>query len=199
MRYLLILLLVLSGCSQRENAKAAIQADQAIAGAQRLLETRDDRALASAKDLLASARTSLAPVITELSRGEIIRVDTTVDEAVYSPNTFVRKATMQAARAGVETENNAYYSALFESSIMDMLAAGLAGTGTIGLVVAKLLQVYRRNQQAIEDQIAYHKDRAAVKSEEDIKAVKKKHIARQTANGTKGIIDAKLYKYNTSG
>ena len=79
--------------------------------------------------------------------------------------------------------------------ILNALMIGLTGTGGVGLIIAKLLQVYKRSKDAIDDQIAYHKDRVAATSPEEIEAVKDKHAARQTKRGTKTIIERSLNVY----
>lgn len=196
-KLIILLALVLVGCSHRENAKAAIQTQQAIVASQQILRTHASELPKEFYDhlstLLTSANTSIEPVIADLSADENIKVDTTVDEAINSPKTFERKAIKQAARAGIESENNAAWSSMLPSEdILSMLMLALTGTGGAGLVVAKLLQVYKRSRDALEDQVAYTKDRVAAKTPEEVDAIKEKHAARQTKRGTKTIIERSL-------
>lgn len=182
----LCIAMLCTGCGHREVAKAALQAQQAIDASVKLIDTSPK----DAKLLLHQAHESLSPVLDYLSDGQTIKVDTTVEEATTQPETFVHKATVQAARAGMENEMNQRYSEA-ASFGYDTLMAALMGSGGAGLVIAKVLSTIKKYKTAVQDQIDYHKDVADAAPEEKI-AIQQKHKKRQIANGTHAIIEEHL-------
>lgn len=191
----LIALLFLFGCaSRKEAAKSAKQADQAITRVQHEISSQLDGWQDRVGKLLNSARQNLQPVVMNLSDGAIVNVDTTEDEPV---DQFVTKAIKQAGRSEAEVEHNAIMSAYIDagsSSLYGVMSA-LLGTGTFGLVAAKVLQIIGQGRQALKDQVEYTRDvkKTVMDSvpdedkkvvEQKIEAVKEQHIKRQVSNGT---------------
>lgn len=166
---LLIALLMLAACTP-QTARAQKQADQALEGTQRILRSFEGyysdlspeqaesfKALVIQTDkLVTSARRSLAPALKLLARNKPIEVDTTVEEAVDSTDTFVQKAMVQAVRAEVEVERVLTWQTTIKNWVYQntsLLTLGF-GTGGIGLLLssifAKLVQVHLRDKKVQE-------------------------------------------------
>lgn len=204
------LLFVLTACgSTRETAKATIQADQAMEGAQRRLvgnELRDvvatmppdiavkiDAALQPVLDLLTQGRESLAPALSVLGEGKPIETDTSAQMAAEKPAEFIRRAQRQAARAAVEAESLAWWRELAEHAATfaghaagSSLATGLLGGGGLIATVAALLKgvsVFRTAGRVREAIAAYAIDAGAAKTEAELETVKDRHRKRQEAEG----------------
>lgn len=205
----LLVVALLAGCgSTRETAKAVVQADQAAEGQQRLLAdpkvaevlaqlTPEQRAVLERTfrklaTLGNAIRGSLAPAITLLSAGQPVEVETTVEEAVERPETFARKAAVQAGRAQVEAE--AYvrwhrwldialdFGGEIAGSLLSQLLLGLgitAGTGAAGGLVMRARKLARVARAAI----AYGVDASRAFTEEDLKQVQDKHAREQQEQG----------------
>lgn len=225
------LLLVLgTGCSTRETHLAVVQGDQAVQGAQQLLAQPKvaaavaalppelSQALAAALEdvdvLLASAHTSLAPAITLTAQGEVIRPETTVEQAVREPKAFAAVAARQAGRAEVEVESLLAWLTGGKALLSFARAAGtdfvaqiLAGGGTGGLLLAgglKILAVVNRlrRENALkdaetEDALAFGNAAEQADTTAEVEDLKREHLKRQAARGTLPGIQAKLARMKT--
>lgn len=212
MKYLLICLVLLSGCAMPETARATKQADQAVEGIGMLVDEitpivssiKDDDQRAKIRavlehilELVQSARMSISPSLAYLGDA---RVDTSAKEAATKTKVFVAKAAIQAGRASAEVESTLAWSdmlgSFFDPSTLEGWLVGistlLTGSGALGLVIAKTI----RYKAALQDQIAYTRERQAIPAD-DVKAIdelQKKHAQRQKIRGTKAIIDNNLQK-----
>lgn len=177
----------LTGCSTRETHQAAVQADQAVQGAQRVLAKPEvakaiatlspelSEALIDALEdvdvLLASARTSIAPAITLTAQGETIKPETKVEDAVRDPRAFAAVASRQAGRAELEVEGllpwltGGQALLTFTKALAgDWMAQIVAGGGAGGLLLAgglKVLAVVRRLRREIQTKDAEAEDALA--------------------------------------
>jgi hypothetical protein len=181
MRYLLILL-CLCGCTSREVAKSAIQAEQAFKAISSVTKEDNTRKLADAGSV------AMAPVVDYLSDGERIGVDTTPESAIEDPNGFALKAAIQSGKAQQEVATiRAWKQAAGDWT--SLLAAGLAGSGGLGLVAAKILTTINRYKNGLKDAIHYGKAVQEAETDDDVQKIKEEHAKRQELNGTKQVID----------
>lgn len=201
--------LLLAGCSTRETAKATMQADQAIEGAQKRLvgaEVRDtlaaltpeqaakiDAALQPVLDLLTQGRESLAPALSVLGKGQPIETDTSAQLAAERPHEFIKRAGRQAARAAVEAERLAWWrdvagvAAAFATQVTgSSLSSGLLGGGGALALLATLLKggsmlaTAHKVQDAMAD---YAREAAQVAPGPALEQVKERHRKAQEAAG----------------
>lgn len=181
MKYLLILL-VLCGCTPREVAKSAIQAEQALKAISDT--TKDD----GTRKLADAGMVAMAPVVDYLSDGERIDVDTSSEGAANDPDGFALKVAIQSGKAQQQV---AAIRAWKNASLdwMSLLGAGLAGSGGIGLVAAKILTTINRYKNGLKDAIHYGKAVQEAETDEEVEKIKQEHAQRQAANGTKTVID----------
>ncbi len=164
---ILVLCLCLCGCaSNRENAAAAIQAQQASIGAAKVAtspnlsqaiadlppERREpiERALRRILALTNTSADLLAPVIRRLTADEpAAAVATSIDQAVEDTDAFVRLAIKQTGRAEVEATQAeeqaslrhqiaAYGAAVVGSGLSQLLIGG--GTGGIAVAIGLALK-----------------------------------------------------------
>lgn len=219
----LALAFVLAGCGgHRETGKALAQADQGIQAGSQLLASPEAKAILSdsripedlrarwAKQIEASlalfdqARVSLAPGIALAGGGEPIQVDTTVEEAVRDPASFIRKAGRQAARAEVEVERLLWWQAvgrtvfeLGQVAAGDWLSALLLGSGGAGGLLLTGLTLFRRlarDGQVKRAMVEYSQDVAQAATPEQVEAVKEKHAKRQRKQGIHAAVVAEVEK-----
>lgn len=225
---LVLIVLALSGCSSsRENARAAIQADQSTEAAVALLtaptfdeqmaelppEQREAvrRVIQSAIDLLTQARRSLAPVIQRMQVDEPVEVRTTAKQATANPQEFIAEAQAQTGKAWAEVEDARASQAIVSKLISygsaianSTLSLGLLGTGGGGLALAiagaamKARSAYARMRQGVEDAVAAGNDLSQAVTPKQVDAVKEAHAKRQDANGTRDIIKPLLAKVKTT-
>lgn len=221
------LALLCCGCSTRETNKALQQGDQAVEASRAILSQPKvaeaiaslppdlqavmAEALCAVDQLLASARTSIAPAITLSAQGEKIDPGTAVDQAVRDPAGFAAIAHRQAGRAEVEVEGLLPWLEMkgaalrfAQAAASDWMAQMLAGGGTGGLLLAgglKVLAVVRRLKREIElreaeteDALAYGNAAEQADTTAQIEELKRDHLKRQAARGTLPGIAAKLSK-----
>lgn len=187
---LLLVLLALCGCGSRENAKAARQADQAVAGVATIASAEDlrraleqlspearavvDAALHAIVQLAGSARTSLAPVIARLEDGTPAAVTTTPPATPAEVPAFVQEAAKQAGRAEAETARALAWHQLLgivwqslpvagKTGLQALLAAlGVGGTGGVIFAITRIAAVVRQaRQDAQQREIEAQRWRAA--------------------------------------
>lgn len=206
LKYLLIMLALLlcAACTTRENAKAAIQADQAAKGIIKILESPEakaniDAAMSKAVSLAYSVQTSLEPVILELSNGETIPVPTSVDVAVSNTPGFIIAAAQQSGRAiGEAISNNqqSQYAGLGITTSLGLVEILLGGTTLGGAVLAGIAAVKKISQYktALVGTVAYAKEATSLDPADEVglAGLKAKHMQIQESNGTKPLIDAAL-------
>lgn len=154
-------LLLCAGCGMRENAKAAKQTDQAVAGAATLVsaaasaETDEARRqfLQAALDLLAQARRSLEPVLARLRVGEDapLVVSTKAPESIEDVPAFIAAAQEQVGRARAEVEDAEMWQGLWEgakSYLIEVASSGLASSlvagGGLSGALAAILALWRQ-------------------------------------------------------
>lgn len=170
---------LLAGCSQRENAKSAIIADQAAVAIVKILESRAataalDTELDKCLSLAYTAHMNIAPVIKELSGQERLEVPTTVELAVTNTPTFQQEAAKQAGRAEGETASNAQMRQLGAAGVGGLggllnLVAG--GTAVGGLLLALLKsRALTKVKDTLETVTAFSQD-ALVTDPKDAKAI----------------------------
>jgi hypothetical protein len=157
--------------------------------------------------LVQSARLSLQPVLAYLGDGKEIKVETTVKEAVASPEVFATKAALQAGRAAIEVEDRLTWTDMFlqfldpsaiEGIIMN-LSLLLTGSGAAGYVAIRIFKTIKTYKEALIDQVMYTKktkelDASDPDDAKEIDRIKEQEAMRQKARGTKPIIDEALQK-----
>jgi hypothetical protein len=166
---LCVLCLAVAACTP-QTARAQKQADQALEATQKLLrdfqayygeltpeQAEQFKTLVFQTDkLVTSARRSLAPALKLLARNKPIEVDTTVEEALESTDTFVQKAMVQSARAEVEVESILTWHNTIKNWVYSNASTLTTtfGTGGIGLLLlsafGKLVQVHLRDKKVQE-------------------------------------------------
>jgi hypothetical protein len=99
------------GCAHRENARATMQAQQAIVGTKAVLDSMpaDARAsiapyLAKVDALLAGASRSLDPVVAVLTEGTPVQTKTSAQQASADTDTFLREQGIQTGKAESEAQ-----------------------------------------------------------------------------------------------
>lgn len=196
---LIMFILMVTGCQTREIAKATRQSEQAIQAVEQLVKpSMTTEETSKAKALLVSARESLAPVLEYLGEGT---PTTSSSDALYRTDWFIKESTKQIVRAEAEVREAAMWNGILaeiSDSWLTTLSIALTGSGAAGLAIAKVLKTIRMYKAALEDQVAYTKDRQAANNGEAIVAVKHAHANRQRARGTKPIIDAVLKEHNAN-
>lgn len=231
MRLTLLICLMLAGCGMPETARAAKQADQAVEGIGIVLEENSNivnnisdeaqrkklqEVMQRVIKLVQSAKVSMQPVLSYLSDGKEIKVDTTPQEAAKQPDTFAIKSSLQAGRASVEVENRLAWTdmllSLTDPSGLEGWLVGLSslllGSGTAGLIIARVLKTIRtykeqleQHKEAVVDAVAFGRKAKTLdpKDQEAIDALKATEAKTQQARGTKAIIDAALVRIKTHG
>ena len=196
--------LLLPGCGTLENARAAKQADQAVEAIAKTVQAPTfkedlDNQIPIILTLADSARTSLEPVIKELSNNEVVEVPTCVEDALANAHVFAIKAAMQAGRAQAEADRNNRLRSMAAASGSGLagILALLAGSGTAGAGLLMVFNLIKKYKSAIGDAVAYGKDVTSVDPKDDaaIEDIKQKHAAVQKAKGTKAIIESALTKH----
>lgn len=219
MKYILLILVCLAGCGMPETARATRQAEQAVEGISMILddavpvinEIKDEEQRKKLQEglrrilvLVQSARLSLQPVITYL--GEV-KVETTSKEAASQPEIFATKAALQSGRAAVEVEDRLSWNDMFLSFVDPSSLEGwlvglstlLLGSGTAGIIIARVVKTIGTYKNALVDQVAYTKktkelDASDPEDAAQIAVIKEQEAERQKARGTKAIIDEALQK-----
>lgn len=203
MKHLILLMafIVLFGCDKREVAKATIQTQQALQGALVIVQSELEPAIQQGNKetiqgclvrltkLLESGQSSIRPAIDELTSGDkSIVPDTSIQEAIHSTDQFVHKASMQTGRAQQQADDNNYYRSMvldIGGSLLDQIMALTLGASPLaGLLAVKVKRNFDLRRKANEDEVAYTEEVATAKTDEEIAAVKSKHMKRQLANGT---------------
>lgn len=203
----------------RETAKATMQAGQAADGIQILIKDSqpmlanisDERTRQQIIDLwnkiitlTKSIKLSIQPAVEYCSNGENIKPETTSDEAAKDTVGFSQKAAHQAGRASQEVSTTLFWSNIIDSILptdlqgwLTMISVALTGSGTAGVALFGVISTVKKYKTAVTDTIAYNKETSGLNPDDaedakKIECLKKKHAARQSKNGTKGIIDKQL-------
>lgn len=206
----LFIVLALAGCSTRENAKAQKQADQALEATQRLLRDLEPQyntlneedaqlflqTINKVYTLVTSARESIAPGLRLLSKGEEIHVDTTVEEAITSTDSFRYKAMRQSARAEVETDTQLTLHTAMQWAYSN--ASELLLTGGVGGLLLTLVTLgakwYADNKQhrKVEESLARGSVLLQSTPPEHQESVKKTLESEQKAANIHDLVKARL-------
>lgn len=216
MRYLSVVVLgfvlVLCGCGTREAAKAAEQARQADAAAARDMVLALTQALDIEKmtervkvwiKLVQQAERSSAVAVAALSPDQPVQVNTSEEQAIREPDSFIAAAQKQVGRAEQEIEENQKWrgAAQVIGTWAAALAAGnpwvtmLTGGGGLAALIASALGAAKAigtRTKALQDAVRTGDELAEAKTPEEITAVKQAAAKRQAANGTKTLIDKAL-------
>lgn len=210
---IMVIWMTFAGCSTRESAKAAKQADQSMqASAQLLASPELVTALSSLpeenspivqetfrqiQDLLAQGRRSQAPVIARLEGDEPVTVATTVEMAKHEPKLFIDLSTTQAAAAAAEADDAKAGSGILSLAVKIAASVGISlgslGTGgVIGAILAgaPLARSLWRNRKALIDAVKTGEVLAEIDPDDAtaLSQAKKTQADAQDANGTRALI-----------
>jgi hypothetical protein len=213
MRYLamvslVVCVLVMCGCGNREAARAAEQARQADAAVARDMVLALSQALDFEKmterikvwiKLIQQAERSSGVAVVALSPDEPVEVKTSEAQAIQDPDWFVGEAQKQVGRAEQEIEENRKWrsAAQVVGTWAAALAAGnpwvtaLTGGGGIAALIATALGVAKSissRGKALVESVRTGDELAAATTPEEVSAVKKAAAKRQTENGTRPLI-----------
>jgi hypothetical protein len=209
---LAVLLSLVGGCT-RETAKAAKQADQAVAAIAIKADTAraeiakpepDRTVIAAALDdvavLSGAARTSLAPTVRLLEAESwtgSTTPDTTPADAFQHPPAFAQRAAIQAGRAGLEADRaeaiHATVTAIapvaggLGSQVLAALG-GASGAGAIALWIGRTL--VGRYRSALKTTAQLADDLESAETEDQVDAAKTKALAAQLAAGNRPLVQA---------
>lgn len=209
---LAVLLSIVGGCT-RETAKAAKQADQAVAAIAVKTDTaraeiakpEPDRAvIAAALDdvavLTGAARTSLEPTVRLLEAESwtgSTTPDTTPADALQHPQAFAQRSAIQAGRAGLEADRAeairttvtaiAPVAGGLATKLLSALG-GASGAGAIALWMGRT--IVGRYRQALRTTAQLADDLETAETDDQVDAAKDKARAAQLAAGTRPLVQA---------
>jgi len=224
-KFTLIALIVaaLAGCSSRETAIAAIQADQAIEavakdltggslqqvamdpGTPESVRLAFDEMSKRCLALLNQARESLVPAIQRLSKGNPVEVSTSTQLALTDPDSFIRSATRQSVRADEETKQYLQWrqvisyaspmvSGIIKAPWWQQLLLIVTGGSTVGVTAAMAVRKMVDHGKVLFAREAYRREADQAFSPVELELVKQKNKKLQEDMGIHQTIVKKLKK-----